>query len=98
MLRGGGRLIVAPVLQRLILNRAPRETLDWAFYRLSKWPFKRIIPCHFTCPVEASPEQLVAAFAFLNKARTLPEEDFRVLNFLQDLLVRFKITPPPSSM
>ena len=29
-LRGNGRLFVAPILQTLILNRAPRETIDWA--------------------------------------------------------------------
>ncbi|MEB3120288.1 MAG: DUF4336 domain-containing protein, partial [Snowella sp.] len=29
-LRGGGRLLVAPILQQLILNRQPQETLNWA--------------------------------------------------------------------
>jgi hypothetical protein len=29
-LRGKGRLLVAPILQTLILNRSPKETLEWA--------------------------------------------------------------------
>ena len=43
-LKGG--LVVAPILQTLILNRNPIETLDFAD-KVAKWDIKRIIPCHF---------------------------------------------------
>jgi len=40
-----GGLLVAPILQKLILNRYPIETLAFAD-KVSKWPIKRIIPAH----------------------------------------------------
>ena len=48
-LRGNGRLLVAPILQTLILNRAPQATLNWAD-RIATWNFNRLIPCHFDSP------------------------------------------------
>lgn len=104
-LRGGGRLFVAPILQTLILNRAPRETIDWAD-KVSSWNFQRIVPCHFDSPIEASPRQFRQAFAFLEKQPTvaegllgsgvqpLPEEDFELLRQLDENLSRRGITPP----
>jgi hypothetical protein len=41
-----GGLLVAPILQKLILNRYPIETLEFAD-KVAKWPFTRIIPAHF---------------------------------------------------
>jgi len=61
-LRGG--LLCAPILQELILNRFPEETLQWAT-RVAKWKFTRIIPCHFSNDIRASPAQWLAAFEFL---------------------------------
>ena len=104
-LRGGGRLFVAPILQTLILNRAPRETLDWAD-KVSSWKFQRIVPCHFDSPIEAGPHQFRQAFAFLEKhpsvdegllangGQPLPEEDFEFLRQLEENLNRRGITPP----
>jgi hypothetical protein len=40
-----GGLLVAPILQTLILNRSPVETLDFAD-QVAKWPIERIIPGH----------------------------------------------------
>lgn len=105
-LRGGGRLFVAPILQTLILNRSPLETLDWAD-KVASWNFHRIIPCHLDSPIEASPRQFRQAFAFLEKkprvgeavieseSQPLPEQDFRLLRELDENLTRFRITPPP---
>ncbi|HAJ62980.1 MAG TPA: hypothetical protein DCP31_30240 [Cyanobacteria bacterium UBA8543] len=105
-LRGGGRLFVAPILQTLILNRSPMETLDWA-NKVASWNFQRIVPCHFDSPVEVSPRQFRQAFAFLEKkpevdkaitesqSQPLPEKDFRLLRKLDENLTRFCITPPP---
>ncbi|HEY9708854.1 MAG TPA: DUF4336 domain-containing protein [Oculatellaceae cyanobacterium] len=105
-LRGGGRLFVAPILQTLILNRSPLETLDWAD-KVASWNFQRIVPCHFDSPIEANPRQFRQAFAFLEKnprvsevvtgseSQPLPEQDFRLLRELDENLTRFRITPPP---
>jgi Domain of unknown function (DUF4336) len=40
-----GGLLVAPILQTLILNRNPIETLDFAD-SVAKWDIERIIPGH----------------------------------------------------
>ncbi len=104
-LRGGGRLFVAPILQTLILNRGPRETIDWA-EQVASWNFQRIVPCHFDAPIEAEPRQFRQAFAFLekqpslsedfsgNRSHSLPEEDFEFLRALEENLNRIGITPP----
>ncbi|MBD0362043.1 MAG: DUF4336 domain-containing protein, partial [Coleofasciculus sp. C3-bin4] len=105
-LRGGGRLFVAPILQTLILNRAPKETIDWAD-KVASWNFHRIVPCHFDSPIEADSRQLRQAFAFLEKkpgalniireSKSQPhqEEDFRLLRELDEKLTRWGITPQP---
>ncbi len=79
-LRGDGRLFVAPILQTLILNRAPEETINWA-NKIARWDFKRIIPCHFDSPIEATPYEFRQAFSFLEKysINALPQEDFQLL-------------------
>ncbi|VXD14207.1 conserved hypothetical protein [Planktothrix serta PCC 8927] len=95
-LRGNGRLFVAPILQTLILNRAPEETLIWA-NQVSEWDFNRIIPCHFDSPIRATPNQFRQAFNFLEKNSNnnlLPQEDFELLLEIDDILNKFKITPP----
>ncbi|GET37347.1 DUF4336 domain-containing protein [Microseira wollei] len=92
-LRGGGRLLVAPILQTLILNRAPQETIDWAD-KIASWDFQRIVPCHFSCPIEASPGQFRQAFAFLEKGYSGFEEDFELLREIDEGLNRLGIVPP----
>lgn len=103
-LRGGGRLLVAPILQTLILNRAPQETLDWA-YHVATWDFQRIVPCHFDAPIQASPHQFRQAFTFLEQqpaipegasgSFSLPEEDFALLKEIDESLSKRGIVPPP---
>ncbi len=102
-LRGNGRLLVAPVLQTLILNRAPEETLDWV-YRVTCWDFKRIIPCHFEAPLQVDSHEFRQAFSFLDKqsTRTTPQspfgellnDDLELLRELNEILTRRGITPP----
>jgi Domain of unknown function (DUF4336) len=98
VLRGGGRLFVAPILQALILNRAPKETIDWA-NRVANWNFLRIIPCHFDSPIEAGAQQFRQAFTFLeNHAASdrpvLPEADFEFLREIEENLNKRGITLP----
>ncbi|MBC6476314.1 MAG: DUF4336 domain-containing protein [Hormoscilla sp. GM102CHS1] len=76
------RLFVAPILQTLILNRAPRATLDWV-NQIASWDFQRIIPCHFQKAIAVGPEQFRQAFSFLEKQPEcsnypLPQEDFQL--------------------
>ena len=91
-LRGDGRLFVAPILQALILNRAPEETIAWA-NKIAKWDFKRIIPCHFDAPIEATPYEFRQAFSFLEKysINTLPQEDFQLLEEIDATLNKLGI-------
>lgn len=104
-LRGDGRLFVAPILQTLILNRAPRETIEWAD-KVASWNFQRIIPCHFDSPIKAEPHQFRQAFSFLEKQPSqgaglfssstypLPEQDFQLLKELDKGLNKLGIVPP----
>lgn len=103
-LRQDGRLFVAPVLQALILNRAPQETIAWADV-VASWDFQRIVPCHFDSPIAAQPQQFRQAFSFLEKQPSLvtgsiasnyllPEEDFKLLRQLDFGLQKSGIVPP----
>lgn len=96
-LHGDGRLFVAPILQTLILNREPRETIAWA-NKVASWDFQRIIPCHFDSPIQANPHQFRQAFSFLEQQSSLnqplPEVDFELLQELEVSLTKRGITPP----
>jgi Domain of unknown function (DUF4336) len=95
-LYGNGRLFVAPILQALILNRAPDVTLSWA-NKIANWDFERIIPCHFTAPIACCPQQFRRAFDFLQgsgQSNILPEADFQVLREIDRELDRRGILPP----
>jgi hypothetical protein len=103
ILRGNGRIFVAPILQSLILNRAPQETINWAD-KVAKWDFQWIIPCHFDAPIKAEPQQFRQAFGFLERQPVggfissnnylLPEDDFKLLRGIDAGLNRLGIVPP----
>jgi hypothetical protein len=103
-LRGEGRLFVAPILQALILNRAPQETIVWA-ERVASWNFQRIVPCHLDSPLDTDSQQFRQAFSFLEQpcrsaesnALNLPLEDFALLWQIDKALNRLGMTPPPKS-
>lgn len=103
-LRGGGRPFVAPILQTLILNRAPKDVLAWAD-RVAGWNFQRVIPCHLDAPLAMDSSQFRQAFAFLEKHPAsrhghdvhqylLPQEDFALLQDIEVKLNRVGIVPP----
>jgi hypothetical protein len=97
----GRHLVVAPILQMLILNRAPKATLNWAD-QVARWDFQQVIPCHFDAPIKASPQQFRQAFAFLenqpfvttSESLLLPQIDFELLKELDQNLSRRGIVPP----
>lgn len=105
-IRQGGNLIVAPILQTLIFNRAPQSVLDWADH-VAQWNFRRVIPCHLDAPVMATPRQFSQAFDFLRpeppnrgwfgKRKTLesfPDTDLSFLREFDQFLCDRSITPP----
>ena len=65
-LSGDGKdaLLVAPIIQTLILNRNPVETLDWVD-SVCKWDFRRVVPAHLKNNIEAGPASFRRAFSFL---------------------------------
>ncbi len=91
-LRNGGKLFVAPVLQKLILNRAPKQVLDWAD-RVARWNFTQIIPAHFDAPVATTPQAFRQAFEFLEQRSSFPPQDLELISQLDELLQ--VVTPPP---
>lgn len=99
-LRSNGRLLVAPILQNLILNRAPLETLRWAD-KIAGWNFNRIIPCHFDSPLNTTPQEFRQAFTFLepnvNNVDELPEADLQALKNIDAWLYKLAIVPPPKN-
>jgi Domain of unknown function (DUF4336) len=100
-LRGDGRLLVAPILQTLILNRAPQATLDWA-NRIARWDFHQIIPCHFDAPIVANPHQFRSAFNFLEQIDShtdkLPTADFQLMRQIEQRLEQWRIITPAQKL
>jgi Domain of unknown function (DUF4336) len=92
-LQGNGRLLVAPILQQLILNRQPQLALAWVD-RVAQWDFQQIVPCHFQAPIPATPQDFRAAFDFLNHGRQLPSPDFQLLQKIDTVLEKSGILPP----
>jgi len=93
-LRNDGKLFVAPVLQKLILNRNPKQVLDWANL-VASWQFTQVIPAHFDAPVKTTPAKFRQAFDFLEQQSRLPEQDLELISQLDQLLQA--VTPPPKA-
>jgi hypothetical protein len=100
ILRSNGRVLVAPILQNLILNREPALTLRWV-NQLVSWDFKMIIPCHFDAPIITDLHHFRQAFSFLEKqilpeekALLLPESDLNVFKKINDLFDFTGLVPP----
>ncbi len=95
-----GRLFVAPILQTLILNRAPQATLDWV-QQVASWNFERVIPCHLAAPLAVDPAQFQQAFYFLkaqdSSAKALTQPDFTCLQRIEASLIRWGILPAAQS-
>ncbi|EIE22041.1 hypothetical protein COCSUDRAFT_16894 [Coccomyxa subellipsoidea C-169] len=60
-----GKLLVSPVLKKLVFLNSREETRRWVSDITSSWEFRRIIPAHFAAPVQATPQDFRAAFAFV---------------------------------
>lgn len=95
-LSDGGRLLVAPILQTLILNRQPQQVLNWV-ENIAQWEIEQIIPCHLDAPVMATGVDVKRAFSFLRKNAevSLPPDDIAYMRGLDAALQRSRITPSP---
>ncbi|WP_013324066.1 DUF4336 domain-containing protein [Gloeothece verrucosa] len=93
-LRRNKTLLVAPILQTLIFNRAPQETLQWA-EQVAKWNFQRIIPCHLDSPLEVEAAEFRRAFSFLENPSnsSLLESDLTFLKTVDKNLSQWGIVP-----
>jgi hypothetical protein len=91
------RLWVAPVLQTLILNRAPQTVLNWS-EQVARWDIQRLIPCHFNAPIRATGYDFRQAFCFLKQhpltPYALPPEDLKLLQNIDRNLSQSRIVPP----
>ncbi|GAX25321.1 hypothetical protein FisN_5Lh412 [Fistulifera solaris] len=63
----GGKPLVAPILQTLLLNRSPVEVLDFAD-QVATWDFQRIIPAHLKNNLPFGPKDYRGAFGFLEES------------------------------
>ncbi len=71
-------LLVAPILQKLILNRDPEGVLKWV-NEVCKWPFRRIIPCHLANNIKAGPKDFEKAFTFLKSSENKDTKSFPMI-------------------
>ncbi|KAL1827094.1 hypothetical protein DCAR_0206248 [Daucus carota subsp. sativus] len=60
------KLIVSPIVKTLVFSKVPEKVKDWIDGIARDWRFKRIIPAHFSAPINASRSDFLAAFAFLD--------------------------------
>ncbi|XP_016461951.1 uncharacterized protein LOC107785218 [Nicotiana tabacum] len=60
------KLIVSPIVKTLVFSKVPEKVRDWIDSIVRDWRFTRIIPAHFSAPINASRSDLLAAFAFLD--------------------------------
>ena len=88
-----GGLLVAPILQKLILNRSPIEVLDFAD-KVAQWPIERIIPAHLKNNLKYTGKDYRKAFSFLEAGGVPPglpkplEADFKALSDAEESLVQ----------
>ena len=90
-----GGLLVAPILQKLLFNREPQLVLDWV-NKISRWNFKRIIPCHLANNIQATPREFREAFSFLEEPSTTDaarSNDVKTNSFVRSLLSILGLTP-----
>lgn len=101
-LRKDGQLLVAPILQTLIFNRDAKAVLAWAD-RIAQWDFQRVIPCHFSAPVAAGPDEFRQAFDFLRQPNPqswtgfdheVPMDDLATLGQIDRQLSGSLLKPP----
>ena len=96
-----GGLLVAPILQKLILNREPERVLAWAD-KVASWGFKRIIPAHLANDLKADGRAFRKAFNFLEKKGPRPPVgdpgDVKLLSDVSKSLTESKVLFPEAPL
>ncbi len=97
-LHGNGQLLVAPILQSLILNRAPQQTIAWAD-QIASWDFNQIIACHLAGAIATTPPKFRQAFSFLEEKSPTDQldqvdQDFKTLKQIETNLNKYGILLP----
>jgi len=95
----GGKIFCPPILTKLILDREPQKTIEWADRISSRFDFTHIISCHLNNYVQATPTDFRAAFAVLQNdpktGKLIPQrplsEDLALLQKASDLLTQFRV-------
>lgn len=97
----GGKPLVAPILQTLLLNRSPVEVLDFAD-KVAAWDFDRIIPAHLKNNLRFTGKDYRAAFGFLEESgvppgfpKPLPADLQALLDAEVELIRSGAIVPAP---
>ena len=88
------RLLVAPVLERLVFPRARPVVLRW-LQELSHWPGVRwIVPAHYDAPIPCSAEQLSRLASAFEQRSWAPEQgNWAYLANLDQWLLRSGVVP-----
>lgn len=94
-----GKIFCPPILTKLILDREPTKTLEWANKVANRFPFERLITCHLNNDVKATPDDFREAFAVLAsepksgnvKGQRPLAEDLALLQKASDLLTDFGV-------
>ena len=97
-----GKLFCPPILTKLILDREPTATLEWADRVAKRFPdMKRIIPCHLNNNVQVrGSKEFLQAFDPLRSrpGNLVPQralaEDLALLQTASDLLTKYHIVAP----
>lgn len=64
--RISNKVFVAPILQQVVLNKRPSAALEWVD-RVAAMGFNKVVPAHLQAPIQLSPAQFKAKFAFLRE-------------------------------
>ena len=88
---------MAPILQKLIMDREPDRVMDWAD-KVAQWPIKRIIPSHMQNNIKTSASDFRNAFSFLETETPSgprpDEKDFYLLNIVSDIFTTLGVVAP----
>ena len=96
-----GKLFCPPILTKLILDREPKRTLEWADRVASRFDFTHVVPGHLNNYVKADKKEFLRAFDPLRSdpgrkgGRVYPQralaEDLALLQEASDLLSEFGV-------
>ena len=100
-----GKIFCPPILTKLILDREPQATLEWAERVASRFDFERIIPGHLNNDVKATPNDFRQAFEVLAnnpdsggtgtiKGQRPLSEDLALLQKASDILTTLNVVAP----